>query len=148
MKKGFTLVELLIVMVVVAVMVTLAVPKYKVAMEKGRSLEGLHNAAAISDALNAFYIQDGNTYHSNRLQSAVDAAGTTQSKHFVCSTSATSSTATVLCKRMSGSNIVYTIGFTNTSGEINSRICSGHDKYCKALGATQAGNSGEWSFPY
>jgi prepilin-type N-terminal cleavage/methylation domain-containing protein len=41
MKKGFTLIELLIVMVVVAVLVTVTAPKYKVAMEKGRGLEGI-----------------------------------------------------------------------------------------------------------
>ncbi len=144
MKKGFTLVELLIVMVVVAVMVTLAVPKYKVAMEKGRGLEGLHNAAAISDALNAFYIQDGNTYHSNRLQSAVDAAGTTQSKHFVCSIrEGQVDYQHVMCERTTGK---YVIWFMNEDGEITNRECSGDEKYCKALGATKPSGTNIWSF--
>ena len=92
MKKGFTLIELLVVMVVVTVLVTVALPKYKVAMEKGRGLEGFRNAAALSDGLNAFYVRQGNTYSDaysavNAWDFAVDISGITDSKFFNCSLS-------------------------------------------------------------
>lgn len=146
MKKGFTLVELLIVMVVVSVLATLAVSKYKVAMEKGRGLEGLHNAAAISDALNAFYIKDGNVYNSERVSWAMDAAATTKSKYFSCEI--IEGSQDVLCKRTTDA---YNLYFTNEEGETTKKICAGTQKYCKALGAIQSvemEGSGEtgWSF--
>ncbi|MBQ7908998.1 MAG: prepilin-type N-terminal cleavage/methylation domain-containing protein [Elusimicrobiaceae bacterium] len=144
MKKGFTLIELLIVMVVVAVLVTLAASKYKIAMEKGRGLEGIHNAQAISDALNAFYIQDGNTYHSNRLQSAIDAAGVTKDRHFTCTIRGGQiDFQDVICERITGR---YTIWVFNKEGETTSVGCSGDERYCKALGATKLTDTNLWSF--
>lgn len=142
MKKGFTLVELLIVMVVVTILATLVVPKYKIAMERGRGLEGLHNAQAISDALNAFYIQDGNVYHTARRALALNASGATNGKYFNCTIA--ENTEEVTCARTSGS---YQIVFSNIAGETGGKRCAGEEKYCRALGATLPGNSGEWSFP-
>lgn len=145
MKKGFTLIELLIVMVVVAVLVTITAPKYKVAMEKGRGLEGIHNAQAISDALNAFYVKDGNMYYEERLQSAIDAAGQTKSKYFSCGIrDGNNNYQNVLCERATGR---YSIEFTNKDGEITGRTCYGDERYCKALGAVNlTGTTGVWSF--
>lgn len=145
MKKGFTLIELLIVMVVVAVLVTITAPKYKVAMEKGRGLEGIHNAQAISDALNAFYVKDGNMYYEERMQSAMDAAGQTKSKYFSCGIrEGNNDYQNVLCERLTGR---YSIEFQNIDGEIAGRACYGDERYCKALGAVNlTGTTGIWSF--
>ena len=41
---GFTLIELLIVMVMIGALVTVALPRYQRAAERGRALEGLNNA--------------------------------------------------------------------------------------------------------
>ena len=62
MKKGFTLIELLVIMVIVTILVTIALPKYKTAMEKGRALEGIANAASWSEAVNAYYVRNYNSY--------------------------------------------------------------------------------------
>ena len=62
MNKGFTLVELLIVIVIVGILVTIAMPKYQAAMECGRAQEGLANLKAASEVINAQYVLDGNTY--------------------------------------------------------------------------------------
>ena len=53
MKKGFTLVELLIVMVIVGTLVTIALPKYQSALERGRALEGIRNAQYAAEYANA-----------------------------------------------------------------------------------------------
>lgn len=62
MKKGFTLVELLIVMVIVGTLVTIALPKYQAALERGRAQEAFTNLKTASDIINAQYVLNGNTY--------------------------------------------------------------------------------------
>lgn len=59
MNKGFTLVELLIVIVIVATMVTLALPKYQNALERGRALEGLRNVQYVAEYVIAKHTATG-----------------------------------------------------------------------------------------
>ena len=156
MKKGFTLIELLVVMVVVGILVTIGLPKYRVAIEKGRGLEGFSNAGAISDALNAYYIRNYNSYAQNTQfsgRSAVDFAGMTaeqtKNKFFNASVAVNGDTATVTLARKAedvATGRGYSIIFVNTGGEVSERYCTGYDKYCKALGATTVRSSGGWSF--
>ena len=62
MKKGFTLIELLIVIVIVGILVTVALPKYKAALERGRAQEAISNLKTASDLINSHYVLDGNQY--------------------------------------------------------------------------------------
>ncbi len=141
MRKGFTLIELLIVMVVVGILVTVALPTYKTAMEKGRGLEGVANAAAVSEAVNAYYVRNGNSYGTLdeltafALGSGDDGvAGTTKSKYFGApQISLSDSTVTVSVERPLSSKS-YTIEFVSANGAVSSRSCSGYAKYCKAIG--------------
>ena len=143
MKKGFTLIELLIVMVVVSLLVTIAVPAYKTSMEKGRGLEGIANAQAVTDAINTFYIKNGNNYGSGleALKEFVlgtfedgGAAGITQSKYFEApDIGGGSSTVNVVLARSTGA---YTLTYTSSNGMLTSRRCTGNTRYCKALGFT------------
>lgn len=139
MKKGFTLIELLIVMVVVSLLVTAALPAYRTAMEKGRATEGVANAAAVSEAVNAYYIRNGNSYgnETNLTEFVLGSggvAGITQSKYFSePSISVDTSSVTVSVTRNLSSK-AYTITFTNQNGAVSSRSCSGYAKYCKAIG--------------
>lgn len=59
MKKGFTLVELLIVMVIIGTLVTVALPKYQSALERGRALEGLRNVQYAAEYVNAKALATG-----------------------------------------------------------------------------------------
>ena len=65
MKKGFTLVELLMVMVIVGALVAVAIPKYQRALERSRALEGLTNARAAADYANSYYLTHNSTYPSS-----------------------------------------------------------------------------------
>lgn len=65
MKKGFTLIELIIVMVVVGVLVTVALPKYNASLERGRALEAITNLKIASDYINTRYVMNGNAYNAS-----------------------------------------------------------------------------------
>lgn len=138
MKKGFTLIELIIVMVVVAVLVTIAVPKYKMAMERGRGLEGIANAQAWSEAANACYVKNYNSYGSDIFSCSASLANYTKNGNFGGPSISYSDTGkvTISFARSSG---IYTLSFLNEGGETTKRTCvassASNLRYCKALGA-------------
>ena len=154
MKKGFTLIELLVVMVIVGILITIGMPKYKTAMERGRGLEGIANAGAISDAANAYYLQNYNTYGSsadltgyiNRVSEAA------ASKFFQNPQIALSgNTVTVTLQRTNINEKTYKIVFVNQDGNTTQRYCvcvrgTGCERYCKALGANTPRSGGGWLF--
>lgn len=134
--------ELLIVMVIVGLLVTMVLPKYKSAMEKGRGLEGVANVSAVSEAVNAYYVRNGGSYGSSdtNLKKFVlgedGAAAVTKNMNFrdPVITWNSSSEVVVSSTRDISAN-PYTITFVNKSGSIFSRTCSGNEKYCQELGA-------------
>lgn len=145
MKKGFTLIELLIVMVLVGVLVTIALPKYYVAMERGRAMEGITNLRAASDFINARYIMNENTYPDVNAEGVVKngvlLGDFTKSVYFnapVYSLSGT--TALIQIARKDGN---YDLSAQNANGELTGLICtpkgSGNDladnkKLCENIG--------------
>ncbi len=50
MKKGFTLLELLAVVMIIGILASIAMPQYRMAIEKARLAEGLSVLKSISDA--------------------------------------------------------------------------------------------------
>lgn len=162
MKKGFTLIELLIIMVIVAILVTMALPRYKAAMEKGRGLEGIAAGAAISDAINLYYVKNYNSYGSSWKTLCVYALGDPDCYPYqgVAATTGTLATnfgspsisvestgkATVQLSRLNLGAKQYKLFFVNEAGETTERYCTGYQKYCNILGATTARSGGGWSF--
>ncbi|WP_424245062.1 prepilin-type N-terminal cleavage/methylation domain-containing protein [Elusimicrobium posterum] len=56
-KKGFTLIELMVVVLIIAVLAGIAVPQYTSSIEKARATEAIVNAKAIQDSFNRYYAQ-------------------------------------------------------------------------------------------
>jgi len=63
--KGFTLVELMIVVAIIGLVSAIAFPSFDAYMKKGRRTDALHELARLADLQERFYPQ-GNTY-SNSL---------------------------------------------------------------------------------
>lgn len=155
MKKGFTLMELLIVMVIVTVLMTIALPKYKGAAERGRGLEALANAEAIAETQNALYLRNGSYYLDgskgsldNTKKTAADTevlriAPITSGKFFTDASdiqSPATAYARVTRRGLSDAKTYY-IFVVSQGGEVAQRTCCGYERYCKLLGASTAVNN-------
>jgi general secretion pathway protein G len=68
--RGFTLVELMVVMVLIALLLTLAVPRYFGAVDRGKVSVQRENIAAIRDAIDKFYGDQGK--YPDALQDLVE----------------------------------------------------------------------------
>lgn len=58
-RHGFTLVELVVVMAMVALLLTLAVPRYFGSLDKGRRTVQAQNVAAVRDAIDKYFGDNG-----------------------------------------------------------------------------------------
>lgn len=145
MKKGFTLVELLIVMVIVGVLVTIALPKYYVAMERGRVMEAVNNLRAASEAVNAAYIMNGNSYPASAslTESGHVRGDLTQSVYFSLPTIKASDSSVVQISSNRQNGDVYQLLAYNEDGELRYISCSGTDasKICENIGFEKNGES-------
>jgi general secretion pathway protein G len=68
-QLGFTLIEMLVVMTLIALLLTLAVPRYFNALDNGRARVQQQNAATIRDAIDKFKADQGR--YPNDLQELV-----------------------------------------------------------------------------
>ncbi len=58
-QRGFTLIEMLVVMTLIAMLLTLAVPRYFSALDKGRLQVQQQNIATLRDAIDKFHADQG-----------------------------------------------------------------------------------------
>lgn len=52
MKQGFTLVEMLVVVVIVTILAVVAIPQYQASVERSRTAEALYNGRVLLDSMN------------------------------------------------------------------------------------------------
>lgn len=65
MRKGFTLIELMIVIIIVGVLATIGIVQYQAAVEKSRGAEAKSVIGYLRSQCAAKYMEDGNTANCN-----------------------------------------------------------------------------------
>lgn len=97
MKEGFTLVELLIVIVLIGVLTLIALPKYQTSMERARALEAMENICYLAEYIYTHQeIDSGFSFNLSEMPDGI------KSKYFTISSDGTTATRT-------GSDWSYTI---------------------------------------
>ena len=61
-KSGFTLIEIMIVVIIIGVLASLALPKFFSTVEYSRSQEALSGIATVRGGLERYYVSKGNSY--------------------------------------------------------------------------------------
>ena len=82
MNKGFTLVELLIVVVIVGTLITVALPKYQNSLERGRALEGLRNVQYVAEYVAAKHMATGEWPSDAELDQSLKVTDIIKSRFF------------------------------------------------------------------
>ena len=59
MKKAFTLIELLVVVLIIGILAAIALPQYRIAVEKSRAAEAITNIATIKEQMQLYMLENG-----------------------------------------------------------------------------------------
>ena len=95
MKKGFTLLELIIVIIILGILATLGFTQYTKVVEKGRTGEAKMILGTIRSAQEAYYLENDGAYTATIGNLSVEApAACTATHYFTYGTTATAATAT------------------------------------------------------
>ena len=121
MRKGFTLLELIVVIIIIGVLGALGFIQYTRVVEKGRSAEAKDICGQIRSA-QAAYMQENNTYTGSMADLYVDAPTACATSHYFAYTVTTLSTTALRCSsggktpNVAGAAAVYGITMTYATG--------------------------------
>lgn len=124
-KSGFTLLEIIIVIIIVGVMASLALPRLFSTVEYSRSTEALSAIASIRSSMERCYLQRSGTYAGCDVFGNLDVTNpaTSPGAHFgtyaITSASATDYTITGTRNTVDGGNTAHTVVVAQTGTVIS-----------------------------
>ena len=119
MRKGFTLVEVLIVVIIIGILASIAVPQYMTSIEKARSGEAAVNIGTIRTSVDRYWYQNA-SITNNFAYLDVDNPNSITNKLYTYSltddgTDASTRAYTILATRTSAGGTAYTVEWVQTN---------------------------------
>ena len=117
-KKGFTLLEVLIVVIIIGILAAIALPQYMTSIEKARSGEAANNIGSLRTAIDRYWYQNGSiTTNIDNLD--IDNPNSITNKLYAYTitddgTTATTRAYTVTATRVTGGT-TYTVQWVQTN---------------------------------
>ncbi|MGB2578731.1 prepilin-type N-terminal cleavage/methylation domain-containing protein [Elusimicrobium simillimum] len=137
-KKGFTLVELLVVVLIIGILATIGLPQYTRSVEKSRSSEAVLNLKNVADAMIRYYTIKGMWDKNDNIKSMFDielnggtwSTGENLNKYttpnfryeFDCTSSSTC-VLDALRENVEEKEKLYGLRYTLTNGKVTAREC-------------------------
>ena len=122
-KRGFTLIEVLIVVIILGILATIAVPQFGAIVEKSRAAEVATNIAAIRTGYEVWRLENDGNFPAYANLAAINVGldcQITASARWTYATTGGADTYTITATRVGGPNpgttIIYTRGATPWSG--------------------------------
>jgi len=132
LQAGFTLIELMIVIVIIGILAKIAVPAYNNYLLQGKLTEATTNLSSIQAAMELYY-QDNRTYIdvSSTITSPCDAGAMPTLKNFTMSCVSTATTYTITATGANAtSGFVYSVNNTNTQSSTVGSVWGGSTYAC------------------
>ena len=141
LRKGFTLAELMAVIVIIGILAGIALGSYQKAIERSRFSEGLSGAHALAAGADTYYYDNQFNAPTKMSQFGVSLANPThttdlsiETKNFKYTYDKTNKFITA--KRLDSAS-EYTIKvYTEMAGGVHPDECNGNADFCKSMGYT------------
>lgn len=137
-NKGFTLMELLTVVFIIAILTNLAIPEYQKAVERSRSAEAETILETLAKAEERYLMSNG--VYTNELTD-LDVTIPTSTKHFTMELTSEEGALPFTAKMVRTINGVTTSGNTRYElrisldmNAVNTRSCRGTEYMCRVIG--------------
>ena len=148
-NNAFTLIELLVVVLIIGILAAVALPQYRVAVEKARATEALTILKSVKDAEERYYLANGN-YVESFESLDVDIPGTVVSDIQIdlpgqWSILVSSLSYTYAMRKSKANSFVFYYEHVS-SGFVNKKSCQAQqdnnlaNQVCKSLGGTNPSN--------